>query len=241
MDPLVRTARTTGLLYLGLAITGGLSFMLIRNQIFVPEEPAATLRNLVEHESLARVGVAMEMGVVVTQALVAVWFYRLFRSVDAVAAGALAAFGMVNAVAILGSAAALATAQQVALDGSVATGAAASVQTMYLVSGQLWGVGALFFGLWLIPMGWLVVRSGWMPRPLGWILMIGGAGYVLSAFVAQLAPDWGAFADALTIPATVGEVWMVGYLLVFGVRSSAMTERSTAPRATVMSAKPTSV
>ena len=109
MDPLVRTARTTGLLYLGLAITGGLSFILIRNQIFVPDDPAATLRNLVEHESLARVGIAMEMGVVVTQALVALWFFRLFRTVDAVAAGALAAFGMVNAVVILCSAASLAT------------------------------------------------------------------------------------------------------------------------------------
>ena len=44
------------------------------------------------------------------------WFYKLFRSVDAFAAGTLATFGMVNAVAILGSAALLATALAVALD-----------------------------------------------------------------------------------------------------------------------------
>jgi hypothetical protein len=242
MDPLVRTARTTGLLYLGLALSGGLSFILIRNQIFVPHEPAATLRNLLEHESLARIGVAMEMAVVVTQALVAVWFFRLFRSVDAVAAGTLAAFGLVNAVAILCSAASLATALDVAGDGELAAapGRAVTTQTMYLVSGQLWGVGALFFGLWLIPMGWLVVRSGWMPRSLGWILMGGGIGYVLSAFVVQLAPNVSAVGDVLTIPATVGEVWMVGYLLIFGVRRTAIEERSTAPRATVMPVTSTS-
>ena len=228
MDQLVRTARTTGLLYLGLAVTGGLTYILIRNQIFVPDDPAATLRHLVADESLARLGIAMELGVVVTQALVALWFYRLFRSVDTLAAGALAAFGMVNAVAILTSAAFLATALNVALDGNLASAADRSVtaQTLYLGSGQLWSVGALFFGLWLIPMGWLVVRSGWMPRPLGWILMAGGLGYVLSGFVTQLAPGSGAVSDVLTIPASVGELWMVGYLLVFGVRRSATADEA---------------
>ena len=230
VNPLVRTARTTGLLYLGLAITGGLSFLLIRNQIFVPDDAAATLRHLVEQESLARVGIAMEMGVVVTQALAAVWFFRLFRSVDVVAAGALAAFGLVNAVAVLTSAALLASALDVALDGGLAPAAdrAVTVQTMYVVSGQLWSVGALFFGLWLIPMGRLVLRSGWMPRALGWTLVVGGIGYLLSAFSAQLAPSWATLGDALTIPATVGEVWMVGYLLVFGVRPQAVADAGAA-------------
>jgi Domain of unknown function (DUF4386) len=93
---------------------------------------------------------------------------------------------------------------------------------MYVVSDNLWEVGALFFGLWLIPMGWCVLRSRWMPRLLGWVLIVGGAGYVLSAFVAYLAPDLGIVADALTFPATVGEFWMIGYLLVRGVNRRAL-------------------
>ncbi len=223
MDPLVRTARTTGLLYLGLALTGLFGFLLIRSQLFVAGSPDETLANLVDQESLARLGVALEMGVVVTQALAAVWFYRLFRSVDGFAAGVLAAFGLVNAVAILVSAASLATALEVAGDSGLAPAgdAAATVQFLYVGSENLWDVGGLFFGLWLVPMGWLVLRSGWMPRPLGWILVAGGFGYVLGAFVGQLAPDAGAVADALAIPASVGELWMVGYLLLFGVRRSA--------------------
>src|SRR5688572_9202416 len=106
----------TGLIYLGLAITGMLGFLLIRSRLFVAGDPAATMANLVEQESLARVGVALELGIVGTQALVAVWFYRLFRGVDAVAAGSIAAFGMVNAVAILSSSAMLATALEIATD-----------------------------------------------------------------------------------------------------------------------------
>ena len=160
------------------------------------------------------------MGVVITQALVALWFYRLFRSVDAVAAGAIAAFGLVNAVAILVSAGLLATALDVSQDASlsVSGGAAATAQLLYVVSGHLWVIGGIFFGLWLVPMGWLARRSGWMPGLLGWILMVGGVGYVLDALLSYLLPDAGPVTDLLTAPATVGELWMVGHLCLRGVR-----------------------
>ena len=215
---LVRTARVTGLLYLGIAISGLLGFLLIRPWIFDSDDPTATLTNLVENEQLARVGIALEMSLVVLQALTALWFYRLFRTVDAFSAGAVVVFGLVNSVAILGSAAFLASALDVAI--SPIGDASGDAQLMYVVSNNLWGVGALGFGLWLIPMGWCVLRSGWMPRPLGWILVAGGSGYVLSAFVSYLAPDTGILAEVLTVPASVGEFWMVGYLLVRGVRRS---------------------
>jgi len=216
----IRTARTTGVLYLGLAITGLLGYMLIRSQLFVDHQPEATLANLTQHESLARLGIVLELGVVITQALVALWFYRLFRSVNTFAAGSIAAFGLVNAVAILASAAFLATALDVSQDASltVSGGAAATSQLLYVVSGHLWTVGGIFFGLWLIPMGWLARHSGWMPGLLGWILMIGGAGYVANALLSYLLPNAGPAIDLLTMPATVGELWMVGYLCVRGVR-----------------------
>ncbi|MBE1492748.1 DUF4386 domain-containing protein [Plantactinospora soyae] len=233
MHPLIRTARVTGLLYLGVAIAGGLGFLLIRPQFFVTDDANATLAGLVEHESLARVGVALELLLVLTQALTAVWFYRLFRTVDSVAAGSIAVFGMANAVAILGSAALLATAIEVAL--TPVGDAAATVQLMYLISGNLWTVGALFFGLWLIPMGWCVLRSGWMPRILGWLLVGGGVGYVLSPLVGYLAPGAGVVADVLTVPASVGEFWMIGYLLVRGIRVRALPGT---PRDTTVSPLP---
>jgi len=217
---LVRTARTTGLLYLGLAITGLLSFMLIRNQLFVAGDPEATLANLIQHESLARLGIVTELGVVLTQALVALWFQRLFARVNAFAAGSIAAFGLVNAVAILGSAALLATALDVSQDPSPAIegGAAATAQMLYALSGNLWSTGGIFFGLWLIPMGWLARQSGWMPDLLGWTLIIGGLGYVANAVLTYLLPEAGLALELLTTPATIGELWMVGYLCLRGVR-----------------------
>ncbi len=219
---LVRTARVTGLLYLGLAVTGLLGYVIVRAQIVVDGDPDATLAKLIDQQSLARFGVMLELAIVLTQTLCALWFFRLFRSVDAFAAACIAVFGVVNAVAIMGSAATLGTAVEVA-GGALdqATDTAGTVALLYLVSEQLWAVGAVFFGLWLIPMGWLAWRSGWMPSALGWLLMVSGVGYILSAFVTYAAGSASALADVLTFPATVGELWMVGYLLVVGVRRSA--------------------
>jgi Domain of unknown function (DUF4386) len=219
---LVRTARATGLLYLGVALTGGIAFLGIRTQLYVEGDPGATLANLVENEGLARLGVVLEIGLVLTQVLCALWFFRLFRTVDAFAAGCIAVFGAINAVAIMVSAALLGTALDVAggaLDDPES--AAETVQLLYLMSGNVWGVAGIFFGLWLIPMGWLARRSGWMPATLGWILIIGGVGYILGAFVAYGLPSARAAADALAFPAAIGELWMVGYLLIIGVRRTA--------------------
>lgn len=224
MHALTRTARLTGLFYLGMAITGVLGFLVVRPQLFAADDPDATLANLVAHGSLARADVALELLMVVTQALTALWFYRLFRTVDSGAALGITVFGLVNAVAGLVSAALRATAVQISTDQFGDAGATAHV--LYLVGDNVWGVGALFFGLWLIPMGWCVLRSGWMPRVLGWILVGGGAGYVLSAFVRYLAPDAHVLAEALAIPASVGEFWIVGYLLIRGVRRQTTNEAS---------------
>lgn len=225
MPALIRTARTTGLLYLGLAITGALGFLLIRSQLFAPDNPGTTLANLTEHQTLARTGIALELLIVLTQALAAAWFYRLFHTADRLAAAGIATFGLVNAVAILVSTALSATAVQFAQ--APAGDAATTVQLLYLASGNLWGVGALFFGLWLIPMGQCVLRSGWMPRPLGWILISGGIGYLLSTFAKYLAPGAPMVADVLVLPSVVGEFWMIGYLLVRGVRRHAPHETTT--------------
>lgn len=214
--PLIDTGRLTGLFYLALAIAGIVAFLLVRPMLFQPDESAATSANLVANVGLARAGIALDLVVVLVQSLTALWFFKLFRSVDAFAAGAIAVFGMANAVVILTSTAMTATALDLALTAPDAR--VGDPHLMYLVSENLWGVGTLFFGLWLIPMGWCVLRSAGMPRALGWILMAGGVGYILSGFIGYLLPSADAIVTAITIPTTIGEFWIVGYLLFRGGR-----------------------
>jgi hypothetical protein len=83
----------------------------------------------------------------------------------------------------------------------------------------MWTIGGIFFGLWLIPMGYVVVKAKVMPAALGWLLMVGGVGYVISTYLALLVPDApAAIGGSLIALATIGEFWMIGYLLIFGVR-----------------------
>lgn len=212
-----RTALITALLYLGNAVAAIPAFLVIRPMLFDPESPASTLAHIVENEALARLGIGLELALVVTQALVALWFYKLFRGVDAFAAGSLATFGLVNTVIILASAGSLGAALDAALAPPFAD-AAGAAQLMYLLSGGFWDVATLFFGLWLIPMGVLALRSG-MPRALGWILVAGGVGYVVSGFVSFLAPAAAPVTDLLPYLATVGEFWMIGWLLWHAFRA----------------------
>jgi Domain of unknown function (DUF4386) len=226
-----RTAGITGLAYLGLAVSGAVGFLLVRSQLYVPDDAAATLANLMGHTSTARLGIAADLTVVLTQAVAALWFYKLFRPFDSFAAGALAAFGLVNAVAVLVATMFSATALQVSLAAPGAVGLvtpgdrAATAQLMYELNGAAWGVGGLFFGLWLIPMGWLAWRHAGMPRVLGWVLIGGGIGYLVSTFVSYLVPNADTLAGVLTGPATVGEFWMIGYLLVTGLRPVSPSSR----------------
>jgi len=126
------TARLTGVFYLMLAISGALGFILIRPMLYAPHDAAQTAKNLVEHASLARLGVALELAIVLSQALAALWFFRLFRSVDWFCAGATAAFGLVNAIAIMISAACLTTASDVVAEAAPVVGDAAARSALLL-------------------------------------------------------------------------------------------------------------
>ena len=217
MKSFFTTARTTGLFYFGLLVAGIVAFLLVRSNLYVQGDAWATATNFVNQESLARFGVMAEVALAGFQAFAAVWFFKLFRNTSSFAAGALAAFGMVNAVAILLASAFWLSAINVAIasDQSVsfALNQAATTQLLFGVHETIWTVASLFFGLWLLPMGYLVRRSR-MPSTLGWLLIAGGVGYVLSVVAATAMPQFGrSFADLLTLPATAGELWMIGYLL----------------------------
>lgn len=193
----------------------------MRAELYVVDDSTATLANLVDQIPLARLGIAADLTVVLFQALAAIWFFKLFRNENIVAAGSIAAFGLVNATAILVATAFSATALVVSGDASLAPGGdqAATVQLLYQLSGSMWALGGLFFGLWLIPMGYVVVRYRVMPVALGWVLMVGGVAYVINTYLTQLVPDAPtAIGALLVVVATIGEFWIIGYLLIFGVR-----------------------
>ncbi len=213
------TARTTGVWYLIMAITGILGFMVFHSQVYVSGNPDQTLANLIENQSTARIRLLLEFGIVISQALTAIYFYKLFKSYSQSLSWSLGAMGFVNAVAIMLSAIAMASAIGLANNDSLNLDDKVLMITMLQqIISNAWGVGALFFGLWLFPMGYIVMKYKIMLPWLGRIIIIGGIGYLASTVLKYAGLDF-SFRSYLTIPATIGEFWMIGYLLIYGIRT----------------------
>jgi len=98
-------------------------------------------------------------------------------------------------------------------------------------------IAQIFFGLWLVPLGYLAYKSAMFPRALGVLLIVGGACYLLGLLAVFLVPDVGeAINGFVTIPSAIAEISMVLYLLIKGVRSSTsvqVIERSQMPTVSV--------
>ena len=214
---LVTTARVAGIWYLAMAISGILGFLIFHPQIFDSKDAHKTLTNLIDLESLARTRLLLEFGIIVSQALTAVWFYKLFRNINEWAAWSVGAWGMINSVAIMISAISMASAIEIASSSQTVEDKVLLIELLSSLIKNAWGVGGLFFGLWLIPMGYIITSTKRMPIWLGRTLIAGGIGYLLSTTVNYLGIE-SPLSGYLTIPATVGEFWMIGYLLIFGIR-----------------------
>jgi hypothetical protein len=97
-------------------------------------------------------------------------------------------------------------------------------QALALFFVRLYGQGILiaeiFWGIWLLPFGTLVWKSGFLPKVLGALLWIAGAGYALGSFATLLFPEWKGAIDQATMITNFGELPIIFYLAFWGVRRS---------------------
>jgi hypothetical protein len=106
--------------------------------------------------------------------------------------------------------------------------AGSNALALLLIDAQHYGllIASIFFGLWLVPLGYLAYKSGWFPKALGVGLIVGGACYLVDMLAAFLVPDVGkAIHGYVTIPSAIAEVSMVLYLLVIGVKTKTPGQR----------------
>jgi hypothetical protein len=88
-------------------------------------------------------------------------------------------------------------------------------------------IGGIFFGLWLLPLGYLVYRSGYFPRVLGIMLMVGCFGYLTDAFVSSLFPSVGASVGLIfALVAGIAELSFLMWLLIIGAKVPQRAEQT---------------
>jgi Domain of unknown function (DUF4386) len=90
-------------------------------------------------------------------------------------------------------------------------------------------IAGIFWGLWLFPYGFLVFKSGFLPRILGVLLMIGCFSYVIQSFVGFLSPNLVVYTALLAALTSSGELLVPLWLLIKGVNVEQWEKRALVP------------
>ncbi|MFD2767553.1 DUF4386 domain-containing protein [Micromonospora eburnea] len=217
-----RLARAAGLLYL-INIVGGAFAISVVPAMLVTPDPVTTAHNIASHELLYRSGLAAHVVVTVTNVGLAVIFYDLLKVVNRrlalldvffiLVGTAIEAAGLVNQFAPL----------VLTGDGPYANALpAAQLQALAYLPGDLSGIDytihTVFFGFDLLCMGYLLLRSRFLPTTIGVLLAIDGLAYLIYSFTNILAPGFAAhLVPWIQLPALLGEGTLCLWLLVAGV------------------------
>jgi len=218
-------ARVAGFLYLLLALSAPIGLLYVPAKVIVSGNAAATADNVRASEWLVRVGISSELIHQIIGIFLVLALYRLFKAVNKSLARQLVILGALVTVPIvfvnvLNEIAALVLVsgtdflsvfQKPQLDG---------LAYLFLhLHSQGISVVSIFWGLWLFPFGMLVMRSGFIPRVFGVLLMIAGVAYLASSFATLVVPRYAPLVSQVTSPLTVAELPIVFWLLIWGAKT----------------------
>jgi hypothetical protein len=223
VDQLRKHSRVAGLLYLFVVLLGPFTLIYVPGKLFVPGDGGATARNILAHEPLFRVFTVVEIVSELLFVLTVLALYRLLRAVGQQLASVMAILVLIDApLAFLGVVNHLAT-LTIARGGEF-LGAfsepqrSALIALLLAVDRQSTLVSEVFWGLWLIPLGLLVYRSGFLPRLLGGWLIMNGVAYVAMSLAGLLLPQYAKTVFTVATPVLFGEAAFMLWLLIVGAR-----------------------
>ncbi len=227
-------ARIGGALYLIIIVIGLFGEAFVRDRLIVSGDAAATAANIMSHESLWRFHIAAELFLLIC-AVALLWIlFVLLRPVNRDLALLAVFFNLVS----IGIEAATTMYLLEALFplGSAGYLKAFTPEQLYAMAslslkshGYGFGVSLLFFGCFCVIVGYLIFRSGYLPKTIGVLIQIAGVCYLTNSFALILSP---AVANrlfpAILVPAFIGEVSLCLWLLVRGVNVQRWKEQASA-------------
>jgi hypothetical protein len=225
-------ARSCGVLYLYIFVASSFAELFVRSKLVVSRDAGATAANIVNSESLFRLGFSGELRQLACDVAVAVLLYALLRPVDRNIA-LLAAFMRLACAVILATASLSHFAALHLLGGSeyLKTFQPEQLHSLALLAMKLQGDGyaisLVFFGFACAALGYLIFRSGYLPRTIGVLMAVAGACYLINSFAHFLYPEAGAalFNAGILLPCFVAELSLTLWLLVKGVNVAKWEDR----------------
>lgn len=213
-------ARIAGALFLISGVAGGFGEFFIPSQVIVSGDATATANNILASESLFRLGFASYFVEAICDIALALILYLLLRPAGR-ALALLAAFFRLVATAVFAVAELLLFAALPILGGAdyLKTFSPDQLNTLAFLSIRLYGYGAgfamVFYGVGSILFGYLMYRSGYLPRVLGALVALSGLGFLVRSFAMVLAPAYAS--SALLLPTALAGLALTMWLLVRGV------------------------
>jgi hypothetical protein len=218
-----RTARQAAFLYLLMGLPAPLNLLYLPGKFIVSNDAAATVRNIAANEMTYRLCVLAGMVSSLAFLFLVVTLYELFQDVDrrqarlmlvlVTASSTIGLITVLNEIApliILHSADSLSAFTQTQLD-------ALSLGFLRLRNAGV-NVNSALWGLWLLPFGLLVIKSGFVPKFIGAALLVSCVAYVVASVTSVLFPQYLGAVTKVTLPLGSGELFMLLWLFIKGVR-----------------------
>ena len=219
------TARLAGVFYLLVAICGGFAELYVRkSHIVVPGNAAETARHVLASERLFRIAFIADLAMMVSYLLLGLTLYVLLEGVDKNAARFMVAFNLIG-VPIMCLNMLNHFASLYVLSGAdylkVFSPEQLDALALFFLNLHDYGyvIAQISTGTWLLPLGYLVYKSGFIPKILGVLLMTASVGYLVDLLAQFLLPNYANVIEVVALtPAALGELMFLLWLLVKGTK-----------------------
>ena len=223
-------SRAAGILYLLMAVVAPFSMLYVPSKLIVSGDATATANNIMASELLFRFSFVGDSIVFLSEIVLIVLLYVLFEKVSKilslVAAFARLAMTVVQGMNLLNYFIVLLLISGASYLKVFGADQLHALMLLFLNAHELvlliWGI---FFSLHLLVLGFLVFKSGYFPRILGILLMLGFIGYLMDSFRTVLVPNnevMPIIAGIFLVSGTIGELVLAFWLLIKGVDQSKM-------------------
>jgi len=225
VDSPQKTARVAGALYLLSAVTAGAPLLYVSSTLIVSGDAEATASKILASEMLFRASMVSELIGAILFIFTVRALYRLLCKVNPTHASLMVILVLVS-VPITFLNVSTETAALTLLHGanflSVFDRTQRDVMAMLFLTLHDDGVNLanVFWGLWLFPFGLLVMRSGFIPRILGVLLLVNGLALIVVSLTALLLPAHLSIVSRLAIIPELGELWIMMWFLIKGVKAA---------------------
>ncbi|MGI9552554.1 MAG: DUF4386 domain-containing protein [Aurantibacter sp.] len=226
MEPTRKSARIAGIFYLILIVSGIFSLMYVPSQLIEWEDASKTVNNITRSQLLWKLGIISNLICFTCFILLPLALYRLLKPVNKTHAALMVILAItsvpisylnianhIDVLSLINNAEYLEffTVDQL------------NIEVMSLLESYNNGnmVAHIFWGLWLFPFGYLVYKSGFLPKFLGIMLMLGCFGYLIDFIGYFLFEGYGKtlFATIVGIPSSIGELGICLWLLIVGIKA----------------------